>query len=253
MIHFETDSKGALMGQLLHRTGMFALPLAALLLTGCMPDSPRTAFDWGVNDKAPRRVATAAAPARTYTYQDGRSASGQPTDITHRGPSAAPTTKVAVTSQPLPPVGGTAAPASAAPVAGAPVFDWPVSGSLVSDFGTTANGGKNDGINIAAPANTPIHASASGTVTYAGDELKNYGNLVLVKHTGGFTTAYAHADRLIVARGDFVARGQVIGYVGQTGDVTRPQLHFEIRTATTPVNPHAYLASATASNIRDPR
>jgi murein DD-endopeptidase MepM/ murein hydrolase activator NlpD len=247
MIHFETDSKAAHMGQILRRT---ALPLVALLLTGCMPDSPRTAFDWGVNDKSPRRVATASAPAKTYTYQekDGRSAGGQPTDITHRAPVAAPTTKVTVTSQPLPPVGGTPA-----PVAGAPVFDWPVSGSLVSDFGATANGGVNDGINIAAPANTPIRASASGTVTYAGDELKNYGNLVLVKHTGGFTTAYAHADRLIVARGDFVARGQVIGYVGQTGDVTRPQLHFEIRTATTPVNPHAYLASATASNIRDPR
>jgi murein DD-endopeptidase MepM/ murein hydrolase activator NlpD len=245
MIHFETDSKGALMGQIFRQT---ALPLIALLLTGCMPDSPRTAFDWGVNDKAPRRVATASTPAKTYTYQDGRSASGEPADITHRAPFAAPTKKVAITSQPLAPVGATAA-----PVAGAPVFDWPVSGSLVSDFGSTANGGKNDGINIAAAANTPIHASASGTVTYAGDELKNYGNLVLVKHTGGFTTAYAHADRLIVARGDFVARGQVIGYVGQTGDVTTPQLHFEIRSATTPVNPHGYLASATASNIRDPR
>ena len=64
----------------------------------------------------------------------------------------------------------------------------------------------------------------------------------------GYTTAYAHADRLIVARGDFVARGQVIGYVGQTGDVVKPQLHFEIRSATTPVNPHTYLAAATASN-----
>src|SRR5262249_43966163 len=149
MIHFETDSKGV--GHMLHRTAKFALPLAALLVTGCMPDSPRTAFDWGVNDKAPRRVATAAAPARAYTYQDrdGRAASGQPADITHRGPIAAPTTKVTVTSQPLPPVGGTMTSG-----AGAPVFDWPVSGSLLADFGTTPNGGKNDGINIAAPANT---------------------------------------------------------------------------------------------------
>jgi murein DD-endopeptidase MepM/ murein hydrolase activator NlpD len=94
----------------------------------------------------------------------------------------------------------------------------------------------------------PIHASASGTVTYAGDELKNYGNLVLVKHSGGYTTAYAHADRLVVSRGDFVAKGQVIGYSGQTGDVTSPQLHFEIRSSTTPVNPRSYLASNTASN-----
>jgi len=215
----------------------FAVPLAVLLLAGCMPDSPRTAFDWGVNDRTPRRAATAAGPAKTYTYQE--TANGKPADISHNGPTAAPVKKVTVTSQPLAPVGD------------APVFAWPVTGSVLSDFGTTANGGKNDGINIAAPMNTPIHASASGTVTYAGNELKNYGNLVLVKHSGGFTTAYAHADRLIVSRGDFVARGQVIGYVGQTGDVTKPQLHFEIRSATNPVNPHTYLAAATASV--DPR
>ncbi|HEX4636364.1 MAG TPA: M23 family metallopeptidase [Rhizomicrobium sp.] len=222
----------------------FAVPLAVLLLAGCMPESPRTAFDWGVNDHAPRRVASSStAAAKTYTYQEknGHAADGAPADISHNTASAAPVRKVTVTSQPLPPVGD------------APVFAWPVTGPVLSDFGTTANGGKNDGINIAAPVNTPIHASASGTVTYAGDELKNYGNLVLVKHSGGFTTAYAHADRLIVSRGDFVARGQVIGYVGQTGDVSKPQLHFEIRSATTPVNPHSYLAAATASNSSDPR
>jgi murein DD-endopeptidase MepM/ murein hydrolase activator NlpD len=229
MIHFETESKGALMSQI----SKFALPFVALLLAGCMPDSPKTVFDWGVNDKTPRHVAS-SQPAKTYTYQERDTANGRPNDISHN--SAAPLAKATVTSQALPPVGG------------APVFAWPVTGPLISDFGTTANGGMNDGINIAAAMSTPIHASASGTVTYAGNELKNYGNLVLVKHTGGYTTAYAHADRLIVQRGDFVARGQVIGYVGQTGDVLKPQLHFEIRSATTPVNPHSYLAAATASN-----
>jgi murein DD-endopeptidase MepM/ murein hydrolase activator NlpD len=214
------------------KTSKFAVPLAALLLAGCMPDSPRTVFDWGVNDRMPRRVAS--VPAKTYTYQE--TASAAPADISH----GAPLKKATITSQPLPP-----------PAGDAPIFAWPVTGQVVSDFGSTANGGKNDGINIAAPANTPIRASASGTVTYAGNELKNYGNLALVKHSGGYTTAYAHADRLIVGRGDFVARGQVIGYVGQTGDVTTPQLHFEIRSATTPVNPHTYLAAATASV--DPR
>lgn len=216
------------------QTWKLALPFVAILLCGCMPDSPRTVFDWGVNDRVHRPVAT-AAKAPSYKEKDTRSADGQPTAIT---PKAAPTRAV-VTSQALP------------PVSGGPVFAWPVNGPLVSDFGTTANGGKNDGINIAASMDTPIRASASGTVTYAGDELKNYGNLVLVKHAGGYTTAYAHADRLIVSRGDFVTRGQVIGYVGQTGDVSKPQLHFEIRSATTPVNPHAYLAAATAS--ADPR
>ena len=223
------------------QTWKLALPLAAILLSGCMPDSPRTVFDWGVNDRLHRPVASVARTSN----KDVRTADARPADIT---PKAAPTRGV-VTSQPLAPVSATSQPL--APASGGPLFAWPVNGPLVSDFGTTANGGKNDGINIAASMDTPIRASASGTVTYAGDELKNYGNLVLVKHTGGYTTAYAHADRLIVSRGDVVSRGQIIGYVGQTGDVSKPQLHFEIRSATTPVNPHAYLAATTASV--DPR
>ena len=200
------------------------------LLAGCMPDSPRTAFDWGVNDRLPRPAA-AKKSASTYVYRD-KDAQASANTVGRNVPVSA-----TVTSQALPPIAGNA-----------PVFDWPVSGRVISDFGTTANGGKNDGINLAASKNTPIHASASGTVTYASDGLKNYGNLVLVKHSGGYTTAYAHADRLIVAQGATVTRGQVIGYVGQTGDVSSPQLHFEIRSGTTPVNPRSYLSSATASN-----
>lgn len=215
-----------------------SLLLAALpLMAGCMPDDARTHLDWGVNTTAPRHVATTPKEgAATYTYQDGatRPAPRPAPDTT--GKSATP--YAPVTSQPLAPITR----------ADAPAFAWPVSGRVISDFGTTANGAKNDGINIATAMDAPIHASASGTVTYAGDELKNYGNLVLVKHEGGFTTAYAHADRLVVSRGDFVAKGQVIGYAGQSGDVTTPQLHFEIREQTTPVNPRTYLTSSTASN-----
>ena len=211
--------------------------MASALTAGCMPDSPRTHLNWGVNTSPKHHVASNASP-KTYVYDDGE------VRPTPRPPPNYVTTNVTpytpVTSQPLPPV--------AAHSAGTPTFAWPVSGRVISDFGATANGGKNDGINIATPMSAPIHASASGTVTYAGDQLKDYGNLVLVKHTGGFTTAYAHADRLVVARGDFVAKGQVIGYSGQTGDVTSPQLHFEIRSATTPVNPRSYLSNATASN-----
>ncbi|HEX4270173.1 MAG TPA: M23 family metallopeptidase [Rhizomicrobium sp.] len=216
--------------------------MAAAVMAGCMPDSPRTHLDWGVNTTTQRHVAsqeTSQAGARTYTYQDGDA---------HPTPRPAPdyvsknvTPYTPITSQPL-------APLAPAARADAPAFGWPVSGRVISDFGTTANGGKNDGINIAAAMDTPIHASASGTVTYAGDELKNYGNLVLIKHSGGFTTAYAHADRLVVSRGDFVAKGQVIGYAGQSGDVSAPQLHFEIRDQTTPVNPRSYLSNTTASN-----
>ena len=207
---------------------------ATALLAGCTPDSPRTAFDWGVNDRLHHKVAANPPTAKTYVYQDknAQSAPRSATTVARNVPGYA-----AVTSQALPPI-----------AADAPTFAWPVSGRVISDFGATANGGKNDGINLAAGRDAPIHASASGTVTYAGDELKNYGNLVLVKHSGGYTTAYAHADRLIVSRGEFVTRGQIIGYVGQTGDVASPQLHFEIRSGTTPVNPRTYLSSTTASN-----
>jgi murein DD-endopeptidase MepM/ murein hydrolase activator NlpD len=78
-------------------------------------------------------------------------------------------------------------------------------------------------------------------VSYSGDELKDYGNLLLIKHDGGYVTAYAHADHLLVARGQAVTKGQVIGYVGQTGDVSSPQLHFEIRHNTTPLDPSTVL------------
>ena len=211
------------------------------LVAGCQEDNARTHLDWGVNTTIHRHVAANETKdgAATYAYQDGD---------THPTPRPAPnyvtknaTPYAPVTSQPLAPI---------APVAraDAPSFAWPVSGRVISDFGSTANGGKNDGINIATAMDAPIHASASGTVTYAGDELKNYGNLVLVKHQGGFTTAYAHADRLVVSRGDFVTKGQVIGYSGQSGDVDSPQLHFEIREQTTPVNPRTYLSATTASN-----
>jgi murein DD-endopeptidase MepM/ murein hydrolase activator NlpD len=218
---------------------IFAGLLLAPLVAGCQEDDARTHLDWGVNTTIHRHVAaneTSKDGAATYTYQDGdarptpRSA---PNYVTKNVTPYAP-----VTSQPLAPVAR----------ADAPSFAWPVSGRVISDFGSTANGGKNDGINIATAMDAPIHASASGTVTYAGNELKNYGNLVLVKHQGGFTTAYAHADRLVVSRGDFVAKGQVIGYSGQSGDVDSPQLHFEIREQTTPVNPRTYLSNTTASN-----
>lgn len=219
------------------RTLALAALLASPLLAACMPDTPETQLSWDANTRMTKSQARAAAPsasrvaangntARTYVYEDKYAAT----------PTPRPAPYSSVSSQPLAPVGN------------APNFAWPVSGRVISDFGATANGGKNDGINIATAMDAPIHASASGTVTYAGNELKDYGNLVLVKHAGGYTTAYAHADRLVVQKGDFVAKGQVIGYSGQTGDVTTPQLHFEIRANTTPVNPRSYLSSTTASN-----
>jgi murein DD-endopeptidase MepM/ murein hydrolase activator NlpD len=123
------------------------------------------------------------------------------------------------------------------------VFRWPVRGRIVTAFGAKPSGQQNDGINIAVPEGTPIKAAEAGEVAYAGNELKGYGNLILVRHPNGFVTAYAHASELLVKRGDKVRRGQVIAKSGRTGAVSAPQLHFEIRKGSTPVDPSPYLGA----------
>jgi murein DD-endopeptidase MepM/ murein hydrolase activator NlpD len=125
-----------------------------------------------------------------------------------------------------------------------PGFRWPVRGRVIQAFGPKPNGLQNDGINLAVPEGTPVKAAEDGVVAYAGNELKGYGNLVLVRHSNGFVTAYAHASDILVKRGDSVKRGQVIAHSGQTGNVTSPQLHFEIRKGATPVDPAQYLNGA---------
>jgi murein DD-endopeptidase MepM/ murein hydrolase activator NlpD len=120
-------------------------------------------------------------------------------------------------------------------------FRWPVRGRIIQAFGPKASGGQNDGINVSVPEGTPIKAAEDGVVAYAGSELKGYGNLVLVRHANGFVTAYAHASELNVKKGETVKRGQVIGKAGSTGNVTGPQLHFEVRKGATPVDPAQYL------------
>lgn len=125
-------------------------------------------------------------------------------------------------------------------------FQWPVRGRVVSDFGAKGGGMHNDGINIAAPQGAPIHAAENGVVVYAGNELRGFGNLLLLRHADGWMTAYAHADELLVARGAQVKRGQVIARVGATGNVNSPQLHFEVRRGKRPVNPRDYLAAQSA-------
>jgi murein DD-endopeptidase MepM/ murein hydrolase activator NlpD len=121
---------------------------------------------------------------------------------------------------------------------------WPVKGRVLSPFGANAEGARNDGINISASRGTPVHAAAAGSVTYVGDDLKAYGNLVLVSHDNGFVTAYAHCDKITVKRGDHVAAGQVIALAGATGDVDEPQVHFELRQGSKPVDPEPYFVAA---------
>jgi murein DD-endopeptidase MepM/ murein hydrolase activator NlpD len=118
-----------------------------------------------------------------------------------------------------------------------PTFRWPVKGRVIAHFGPKPNGQQNDGINLAVPEGTPVKAAEDGVVAYAGNELKGYGNLVLIRHSNGYVTAYAHAKELLVKRGDPVKRGQVIANSGQTGNVDTPQLHFEVRKGPAPLDP----------------
>ena len=111
-----------------------------------------------------------------------------------------------------------------------PTFRWPVRGRVIAGFGPKPNGLQNDGINLAVPEGTPVKAAEDGVVAYAGNELKGYGNLVLVRHANGFVTAYAHASEILVKRGDTVKRGQVIAKSGQTGEV-RPRRNCTSRSA----------------------
>jgi murein DD-endopeptidase MepM/ murein hydrolase activator NlpD len=125
-----------------------------------------------------------------------------------------------------------------------PTFRWPVRGKVITSYGAKTNGKANDGINLAVPEGTPVKAAEDGVVAYAGNELKGYGNLVLVRHSNGYVTAYAHASELLVKRGDSIKRGQVIAKSGQSGEVASPQLHFEIRKGSSPVDPLQFLNGA---------
>jgi murein DD-endopeptidase MepM/ murein hydrolase activator NlpD len=119
-----------------------------------------------------------------------------------------------------------------------PEFRWPARGRIIEGF----KSGGNDGINISVPSGTSVRAAESGVVVYSGDGLKGYGNLVLIKHPNGFVSAYANNGELDVKRGEQVKRGQIIAKSGDTGNVNAPQLHFELRKGSTPVDPTQYLA-----------
>ena len=116
-------------------------------------------------------------------------------------------------------------------------FVWPLKGRVLSGFGKKAKGLRNDGINIAAPKGTPVKATGGGVVAYAGNELRGFGNLLLIKHKGGWVSAYAHNDSILVERGTEVEKGQKVATVGSTGNVSIPQLHFELRKKNRAINP----------------
>ena len=188
----------------------------------------------------PQKQPTAAAPAEPV-----KQAKVEPATAPQKGKQAAPAAEPA-------PVAPVAAAAPAAAVAakeettaalgssatsGGTEFRWPAKGRIIQGFG-----GGSDGINIALPEGTPVKAVENGVVAYAGNELKGYGNLVLIRHENGYVSAYANNGELKVKRGEQVKRGQTIATSGQSGNVSSPQLHFELRKGSTPVDPMPYLA-----------
>jgi murein DD-endopeptidase MepM/ murein hydrolase activator NlpD len=216
------------------------IAFAAVMLSACTT-TPRTQLSWNVDDhtyygphsvKLPpveqHRVATPAQPIPEQHHAA----------IPKPKPRTTPAWYTPAPAQPAPHVAAEPAPQIADASAH---FAWPLKGRVIQNYGATDNGERNDGINIAAARGEPVHAAASGTVSYCGNELKGYGNLVLIRHDNGYITAYAHVDSFTVGRDDRVVAGQVIGYAGSTGDVATPQLHFEIRRGVHPVDPKALL------------
>ena len=200
----------------------------APIQTAVSPSAPAVA--------PPRRPQQLAAPQRAPAATAAATQVQPP-----RAPQSAPAPVAApqqnAASQPAPAAREPTATGSLPSDAGGLDFRWPARGRVIAGFGT----GGNEGINIAVPEGTPVRAAESGTVAYAGSELKGYGNLVLIRHENGFVSAYAHNSELLVKRGDTVRRGQVIANSGRTGNVNAPQLHFEIRKGSDPVDPMPYL------------
>lgn len=230
------------------------LPHTAQLAIGqkvTIPGGPGAGKPVPAKPIAAKTVAPAEAPATAAAEAPAVPAlpAAEAEQAAAAGEAAVATEQVAAA-----PAAETAAPAvqgevaEQAPIAGAPGMRWPVRGKIISGFGPKANGLKNEGINIAVPEGTSIRAAADGVVAYAGNELKGYGNLVLIRHESGYVTAYAHAKELFVKRGDTVKRGDVIAKAGQTGSVSSPQLHFEVRKGAVALDPMKFLSASTASN-----
>jgi murein DD-endopeptidase MepM/ murein hydrolase activator NlpD len=192
---------------------------------------PRTLASQAESLKAgkTRTAATKAAAARKPTAPAAKQETAQAkmpseTKASTRDPASAPATEPKKTAM--------------ASEAANPEFRWPARGRIIQGF----KPGGNDGINIAVPEGTSVKAAESGVVAYAGNELKGYGNLILIRHPNGFVSAYANNGAIEVKRGETVKRGQTIAKSGQSGNVASPQLHFELRKGTKPVDPTQYLA-----------
>jgi murein DD-endopeptidase MepM/ murein hydrolase activator NlpD len=206
------------------------LPVTAQLKVGTKINVPTSAASAVAEQPATVAPVAAAQPVMTKPVVTAE--------------AAAPAQKVRMATE-TKEIEETQSPVKAADATNAlPTFRWPARGRVIASYGAKTNGKQNDGINIAVPEGTPVKAADDGVVAYSGNELKGYGNLVLVRHTNGYVTAYAHASELMVKRGDTIKRGQIIAKSGQTGEVGSPQLHFEIRKGSSPVDPLQFLNGA---------
>jgi murein DD-endopeptidase MepM/ murein hydrolase activator NlpD len=197
--------------------------------------TPETPLKVGMKLTVPTRT---GAATKTASLPPAAPAASAPAKLQSVKPDAPATAHVAT-----PTTEATADDAGPAAAAGMPSFRWPLRGRVTTNFGAKTAGGASDGIDLAAPEGTAVRAADDGVVAYAGNELKGYGNLVLIRHANGFVTAYANASEIGVKRNDQVHRGQVIAKSGQTGSASTPQLHFEIRKNSAPVDPMQYLPS----------
>ena len=184
--------------------------------------------------KAPVRIATAATTSTIYGNTPVSSSVTEKTQSASKTTSATTKSKEKISSDPNKKLPAISARSSSK-------FSWPVRGKILSNYGAKSDGLFNDGINIAAEKGTAVKAAENGVVAYAGNEVKGMGNLIIVQHSGGWMTVYAHMDSMVVRRGAKVSVGQKIGTVGETGKVDKPQLHFEIRKGTKAYNPSSYL------------
>lgn len=192
---------------------------------------------------APATAPAAAPSAATSTPAPAiaaRSPSGQDADEAANSTSESPPPETKAAGF-APAAGVSSAARSGAPGSG--LFLWPLRGKIVSGYGAKDGGLFNDGINIAAKRGESVVAAGDGVVVYAGNEIRGFGNLVLIKHAKGWMTAYAHNDRLLVRRGERVRRGQPIAKAGSSGGVASPQLHFEVRKGSHAVDPVKYLGA----------
>lgn len=181
-------------------------------------------------------------PDARPAYAAQSDAMGNQGSLAHK-PSAKPSAQQAsITPRAkIPPKTPPKIPKQTPKLAGNGQFMKPVEGRIISSYGPKDGGLYNDGINIQAVRGSPVRAAQNGVVVYTGNDLDAYGNLVLIRHDNKLMSAYAHLNKTLVKRGQKVSRGQSIATVGSTGQVDKPQLHFEIRRGSQPLNPAKYL------------